>query len=690
MNLPRIRIAADVGGTFTDLVAVGDDGMLETRKVSSTPEDYSIGVIQGVSELLENIGREMSEIEALVHGCTVATNAILQANGARTALITTKGFRDVLELRRVRVPRLYDPTYVKPRPLVPRELRFEVTERLDHRGNVVRPLDLDELRDVIARIAESGATAVAVCLLHSYANPAHERVIGEAVAEALPGCFVSLSVDVLPEIREYERTSTTVINSYVGPPVEHYLRSLQRSMLRAGVDGPLLIMHSNGGILQAETVIRKPAQIIECGPAAGVIASDVLARRMGIPNAITFDMGGTTAKASIIEKGRLLRTDEYEVGGGISLSNPLLNGAGYALKLPVIDISEVGAGGGSMVTIDKAGALKVGPESAGAAPGPICYGAGGTRVTVTDANVVLGYLNPESLAGGTVPIHFDAAFKAVEDQVAEPLGVEVADAAYGVYLVTTANMMRAIKAVSTHRGRDPRDFSMIAFGGNGGIFATQLAGALQMERVIIPPAAGVFSAVGLLDSDIQATESRAFLRDLREVAEAGIEELFDELQSQVAEQLGAPPDTIDFRRAAMIRYAGQAFELEIPFEQGASPDAVADRFEVEHESTYGHRFSGDMSIQVVGLRVSGTLRGDKPLRLAAGVRDEGKARGERNAYFGASHGWIATPVLRRSDLSQELTRGPIIVEEYEGTTVVGPTSGARLDGLGNIVIEVTL
>ena len=397
-----LKVAADIGGTFTDIALMLEDGSIATEKVASTPDDYSRGVAEGMSGLLASLGISAGEVGEVLHGCTVATNTILEGLGARTGLITTRGFRDVLELRRIRIPRLYDPMYVKPEPLAPRQWRYEVAERIAADGSVVVPLDEADVAAAIERLRREGNKRRSPRCLHSYVNPAHELRIGEMVRAALPNVFLTLSCELLPEIREYERTSTTVINSYVGPAVASYIRSLDRSLKRLGIAGRLLVMQSTGGILDAQSVARMPARIVECGPAAGVIGAAFQAMSSGYADVITFDMGGTTAKAAMIEGGRIVRTDEYEVGGGISLSSRLVKGGGYALKLPVIDISEVGAGGGSLVWFDRAGALKVGPRSAGAAPGPACYGTGNDEATVTDANVVLGYINPRALAGGAV------------------------------------------------------------------------------------------------------------------------------------------------------------------------------------------------------------------------------------------------------------------------------------------------
>ena len=457
-----LRISADIGGTFTDIAFLRNDGVLITRKILSTPDDFARAVVMGILELINEINEPPESFSEVLHGCTVATNAILESKGAKTALITTKGFRDVLEMRRIRMPVLYDPLYVKPVPLIPRERRYEIEERLDGNGKIITKINRNNLKDIINNIRDDNVESIAVTLIHSYANDKHERIIGEILSNELPKCFVTLSVDILPEIREYERTSTTAINAYVGPPVKSYVNSLISILKESGFTSNLLMMQSSGGMMDAETVVKNPAQIVECGPAAGVIGSAHLGRLTNMNNLITLDMGGTTAKASLIENGNLMKTDEYEVGGGINLSSKLIKGGGYALKTPVIDISEVGAGGGSIVWIDKVGQLKVGPKSAGASPGPVCYKNKGTEPTLTDANVVLGYLNPSSIAGGTVLIDYEAAYNSLNDKIAVPLNQNVMELAYGIHLIANSTMMRAVKAVSTYRGRDPREFTIIA------------------------------------------------------------------------------------------------------------------------------------------------------------------------------------------------------------------------------------
>ena len=690
MSVPRLRIAADVGGTFTDIACLSSDGELSTCKIPSTPHDYAQAIIAGIETLTR--GREVEAADATVlHASTVATNAILEGKGAKTALVTTEGFRDVLELRRIRVPRLYDPLYEKPPPLVPRRRRYEVTERLNAKGEIVTPLDEAQARSLADTLARSDVEAVAVSFLHAYANPAHERRVAEILRAALPDAFICISSDVLPEIREYERTSTTVVNAYVGPVMARYLSSLREQLADRGLRGPLLMMQSSGGTMALEQVIARPATVVESGPAAGVIGAARIGARAGYAHLITFDMGGTTAKASLVEDGAVVATDEYEVGGGISLSSRLAKGGGYALKLPVIDVSEVGAGGGSIVQVDAGGGLKVGPESAGAVPGPACYAKGGTEPTVTDASVVLGYLNPGSLAGGTVPIDSTRARSALQ-KISDRLGVGLFDVAHGIHRLANATMMRAVKAVSTYRGRDPREFTLFAFGGNGGVHAAALAEELQMQRVIVPPAAGVFSAVGLLCADHEAVRSTAFLRPLDVDSVAETAKQCRALEAQALEELGTS-GSVSVRWRAELRYAGQGFELPVELRPDATGSdrvrEIRERFEREYRRTYGHALDG-RPIDFVALRVIATVPPHGPSANFRMARARPRAPGAqwRSAYFGKEHGLLNTPVIDRRDLTSTSRLGPLIIEEYEGTTVVPPRAHAALDAHDNIVITL--
>ncbi|WP_426955302.1 hydantoinase/oxoprolinase family protein [Muricoccus radiodurans] len=685
------RVGADIGGTFTDLVALGPAGELRTKKVSSSVGDYGRAIVEGLGQLSAEAGFVAGEVEEVLHATTVASNTILEHKGARTGLITTQGFRDVLEIRTLRMPRLYDLRWQKPPPLVPRHLRLGVTERVNWRGEVEIPLDEAEVEAAVDALVAEGVEAIAVCLLHSYANPAHERRIGEIVAARAPGMRLSLSVDVLPEMKEYERTSTTVINAYVGPVLGRYLGGLERELASGGIRAPLLLMQSAGGLMPASEAERLPVHVVESGPAAGVIGAQALAKRAGLPRVISFDMGGTTAKAGVVEEYEVSRAGEYSVGAGIMVGSRLLSGAGYQLKVPAIDLAEVGAGGGSLIWLDAAGAPQVGPESAGADPGPVCYGRGNTQPTVTDANVVLGYLNPHHLVGGALAIDAAASRAAVAEKVAGPLGRSVEEAAHGAHLIAASNMIRAIKAVSSERGRDPRRFALVAFGGNGPLFAAGMARELGMARVVVPPSAGVFSAVGLLASDVEVHLSRSWRCLTSELDPAALEAevaaLAEEAASRLAAQ-GFPPDRIAVQCAAALRYRGQSFELEVPFDPGASPAHLAEGFHAEHERTYGHRAGADEPVEIVTLRAVGRGIPDRP-RMPDRIQPPAPPPPQppRSAYFGRTHGWLETPVLSRADLATPKA-GPAIVEEYDCTVLIPPGATASLDGHANIVIDL--
>lgn len=696
----EIRVGVDIGGTFTDVVLLADDGTIVTRKLLTTPQNYGEAVVNGVGGLLEQLAVEADRLREVVHGTTVATNTVLERKGAPTGLLTSAGFRDVLEIRRIRSPELYNLFYVKPPPLVPRRYRLEVPGRIDRHGVEITPLDLAQAERALDRLARAGLTSVAVCFINAYANPAHEQAVAALARERFPQLELSLSSDVLPEIREYERTSTTVINAYLKPVVRRYFQDLVDGLAGAGIRAPLLIMQSNGGIMPVQAAQQRPIHIIESGPAAGVIASGFLARRLGLQNVLTFDMGGTTAKASIIEGGELSQTPEYEVGGGISLHSRLIKGGGYALRVPVIDIAEVGAGGGSIVEVDQGGALQVGPRSAGALPGPVCYRRGGTEPTVSDANVVLGYLNPEYLVGGELRLDAEAARRALYDQVARPLGLSLEEAAHGVHLVANASMMRAVRAVSSQRGRDPRSFALCAFGGSGPVHAAELARALEITQVVVPISPGLFSAFGLLFAEVEHHYVRTFFRRTSELDVAELNRLLQDLEAEALAVLAAegyPAERVTLRRQADLRYSGQSFELTVPMESGwldgASVDRLREAFALEHERTYGHRGAPDKPVDLVNVRLVATGVPERPrVPSDAQLRQAGRRTGRsrqsaRAAYFGKD-GMIETPVLDRADLDERPREGPLIIEEYDATTVVPPRCAARVDEWGNIVITV--
>ena len=517
--MPTYRLGVDIGGTFTDIVLLETDGTIHTKKVLSTPDDYSAAIETGVAELLEESGISVGDITEFSHGTTVATNALIERKGVKVALVTTEGFRDILELGRIRTPTLYDLDFRKPEPLVPRRLRFEVAERTSGKGEILLPVDQDGLDRLAGRLREEGVRAVAVCFINAYVNPKNELDAARRLLELLPGIPVSASAQLLPQVQEYERTSTTVVNAYLRPVVETYLEALSTWMARVGLRVPLNVMQSNGGVLPARLAGANPVYIIESGPAAGVVGAQRMAGGQTLGNVMVLDMGGTTAKASLIEDGNFVIMPESEVGGDAAIGHRLLPGAGYPVQVPTIDIAEVGAGGGSIAVVDAAGGVRVGPRSAGASPGPVCYGLGGDQPTVTDANLVLGYLNPKNLVGGDLVLDATKAETAIAELGAR-LDRSTTETAYGIHLIANANMMRALSSVSTERGRDPSGFTLVTIGGSGGVHAAGLAETLSIRRILVPPVAGLFSALGLLFADVEHHLVSAYYRTFADTSPA--------------------------------------------------------------------------------------------------------------------------------------------------------------------------
>jgi N-methylhydantoinase A len=685
MSTATHRIAIDVGGTFTDLVVSRSDGSARTLKLLSTPDDYSRAITDGLAMLFRDGTIDPKSAASLVHAFTVATNALLTGNGAKVALLTTRGFRDVLEIARLRMPQLYNMDWDKPRPLVPRRLRFEVAERMAASGAVVEPLDSASVIAALDKMKQQDVDSVAVCLLHAYANPAHERAVVDLIRQHAPHLSVSASHQVLPEIREYERTSTTVVNAFVKPVVDRYLASVESGVKRLGVDAPLMVMQSSGGIARADSARAFPAYCVESGPAAGAIGAAALGEMLGEPNIIAFDMGGTTAKACLIEGGEPRLTDEMEVGASLNIGQRLLGGGGYLVRSPTIDLAEIGAGGGSIAWIDRGGALRVGPQSAGAAPGPACYARGGALPTVTDANVVLGFLNPLHLLDGDMPIDADAARAAIRTHIAEPLGLTLDQAAHGIHAVANAAMTRAIQAVSSEIGRSPRDFAMVAFGGNGAVHGATLAAHAGISDIIIPPASGVFSALGLLFARIQHRLVSVYWQDVGKIDCAVLNARADQLFAEAAAMMsaeGLASSAIELQLALDMRYARQSSEIAIPVTQRPITSALlagaSEQFHREHDRTYGYCSRGE-TVQVVNLRLRarGMDRQERlpePAALRAGPA--AKSASERKVYFG-DKGWIATPVIRRGDLDETPRVGPLIVEEYDTTIIVPPDATAH-------------
>jgi N-methylhydantoinase A len=686
----RYRVAVDIGGTFTDIALFTDSGLIHQSKISSTPDDPSIAVIEGVGQLLAELSIAPSAIAEVLHGTTVGSNTILQRKGARTGLITTRGFRDVLEIGRIRMPDMFDLTWDKPKPLVPRRHRLEVTERMAADGLPVEPLSEASVISAARALVADDIEAVAIAFINSYRNPAHE-LQAEAILRAnFPQLLVTTSCAVLPEMKEYERTSTTVVNAYLLAAMRSYLERLESGLRAIGIAAPILVMTSNGGMLAANVTCEKPVLVVASGPAGGVVGAARLGIARGDRDAIVFDMGGTTAKAVIIEDGRPTMTSEYEFRDGISTSSRFIKAGGYMLKVPAIDIAEVGAGGGSLASIDNGGLLTVGPQSAGAVPGPACYGLGNDKPTVTDANVVLGFINATALAGGQLGIDRSLSEAAIRRYVGDPLGLPLQDAAHGIRAVANAAMARAIRAVTVERGRDPRDLTLMAFGGNGGVHAPDLARQLSIPRVVVPPMSGIFSALGMLASDIEHTSLKTVGRRLDRMSVADLEAIKTELQRQVSAQLAA--DGYQAGRTAFVweadlRHEGQATELTVPFED-EDFDQIRTRYIAEYFKTYGYR--DDTPIELMKLRVAG--RGLRDNRLDFGhmqiaARAGTSRNGVRQISFARGEPAISVEIVDRGAVGYAGQQGPLIIEEFDATIVVPPDAGVHKDRIGCIVLE---
>jgi N-methylhydantoinase A len=571
---------------------------------------------------------------------------------------------------------MYEPFWRKPEPLVPRRLRFEIGERMAADGTVLRPLDEDEARTVAGLLREAGVESAAVCLLHSYLYPEHEERLGEILREELPGAAVSLSSEILREQREYERSATTVVNAYVRPLMERYVGAIRRGLDDAGVEAPLTIMQSSGGVMTADDATLRPVLALESGPAAGVVASLGIARRLGFANAITFDMGGTTAKASLIEHGAVSRGREYEVGGSLSAGSRLMRGAGELLRIPTIDIAEVGAGGGSLAWLDPAGGLQVGPRSAGATPGPACYGRGGEEPTVTDANVFLGYIPEGPLADGEIAVSRERAERALE-LVAEPLGFSTIDVAAGIHAIANARMTRALRSVSSEKGRDPREFALIAYGGAGPLHALGLAEELGCRTVLVPALAGLFSSLGLLYARPEFHEVRTCHLDARTVAASELDVVFDELKQRL--------EGVEFVRSAELRYGGQTWEIEIDVDDPADLHAVIAAFEDEHERLYGIRGETGSPIEIRALRLA-ALGPEPSLFFPSDNLSPAEVARTRWADLGA--GMVEVPVRTRASVGGTPELGPMLIDEYDTTVVVRPCWAARRDLVtGTLILE---
>ena len=679
-----VRLGVDIGGTFTDLVLLDENsGNSMVVKVPSRPKDPAGALVEAVTRGLLEASVKPESVAMLNHGTTIVTNAVLEGTLAPTALVVTKGFRDVLEIGRHLRPDMYDLNQDKPKPIVPRDLRFEVEERMAHDGTVVTPLNAATVAAAIEALKATDVTAVAVSFLHAYANPAHEAMVKDALSDALPGIAITVSTDICREIREFERTSTVVLNAAATPVVSRYLEVLSERTAAVVPEAQILLMQSNGGSMTVNAARRSPAQLIYSGPAAGVLACQFVGRMTGRPNVLGFDMGGTSTDISLVYRGEPLMTTEADVGG-------------YPVKLPVLDINTIGAGGGSIAWIDSGGGLQVGPRSAGADPGPVAYGRGGTEPTVADANLALGRFSPDRFLGGELALDRDASLAAIKEKIADPLGLDPTSAAAGILRIANANMERALKVSSAERGYDPRDFTLITFGGGGPAHGAALAKEVGFPSVLVPSAPGVFSAFGLLIADIRHDYVQSYISRAHEVsldAASGVFESMKALGEQALTEDAIADDRREYLRTADLRYVGQAYEVNVPVPDGPVDEdliaAVVSLFHEVHQRQFAHSSEGD-PVEIVNLRMIAMGRVEAP---ELGRQDTASGNvvpiEHREVYFEESGGFVDCPVFERGVMGTGAdVVGPAIIEQLDCTTVVHPGQKVSVDEWGNLIISV--
>ena len=677
------RVSVDVGGTFTDVVAFDElTKKISSIKVSSTLKDQSIGVIKGIKKLADGLGISGEAISYLIHGTTVATNALLERKGAKTALITTEGFRDIMEIGDQTRPNLYNFWAKRPKPPVPRYLTFEVPERTLWDGKVEKKLDEGVAREVTRKLRTCKVESVAISFLNSYTNPSNEKRMKEIILEEISGLYVSISSEVLPEIREYERTSTTVINAYLMPKVNTYINRLERRKIESNIGAQLHVMQSNGGMMSAEVAAERSVHTVFSGPSGGVLAGMHIAKLLGEENVITLDIGGTSADISLIEGGEPSFTTEGKL-------------AGFPIRVPMMEIHTIGAGGGSIGWIDAGGSLRIGPRSAGADPGPACYKMGGDEPTITDAHVVLGQINPEYFAGGELPLFQNLAVSAIERSISRALGLSLVESAEGMIDVANANLCKAIKVVSTERGFDLRDFALIAFGGAGPLHAASLAGELGMKMSVIPPSPGNFSAIGAELADVRYNYVQTRVKSTKGITVDEYNKTYEEERSEAIHDLineGFKENEIVFEGTSDMRYAGQLWELNVPVPAVISSEndleQIALKFNEIHKRRYGYNLE-DEEVVFVNLRLSavGKREGLEFFEEPIGERSaKGALKGEREVF--SNEQIVKCPLYERERLcSNNRIDGPAIIEEQTATTVVLPENVASIDKFRNIIIK---
>jgi N-methylhydantoinase A len=684
------RLGFDVGGTFTDFVLQSPAGELTTAKRLTTYPDPTEACLGGLDALLADAGVAWSDVAQAVHGTTLGSNIVIERKARGVGLLTTRGFRDVLIIGREKRYQVYDLQIDKPRPLIPRRLIGEVTERVLADGSVRTPLDEADARRAIRELADRGVTTLAVCLLHAYLDPAHENRIAELVAEVAPHVTVTLSHDVSPTFREYERTSTTVINAYVMTAIRAYVRGLARALDGRGYRGRLFVMQSAGGVATAEAMERYPVRMIESGPAAGALMAAAYGELTGHRDLIAFDMGGTTAKLALIEDGRPFTTTAFELHRVHNAP-----GSGLPMNIQALDLVEIGAGGGSIARA-RLGVIAVVPESASSTPGPACYARGGTEPTVTDANLVLGYLNADYFAGGTMRLDAAAARHAIETHVARPLGLSVEDAAWGIHAIVNTNMELATRVVSIERGRDPRALAFIAFGGSGPVHGCRLAQALGIPRAILPAAAGVTAAIGLLAAEVRFDVARTWVRRLDALDPDRLTRMFEEMTAQASAVVrdAAVAGGVVVTRALDARYVGQGYELTVPVPRGPLDAAALARVRAAFDEIYAARYgyaNPNEPVEAVTWKLAAVGGAPRVALAKAGSegRDGGR-KGARRAWFPETRGWMECAVYDRYGLAPGARLdGPAIVEERESTSVLPPGASATVDEYANLLVELT-
>ena len=688
-----IRVGVDVGGTFTDFVLVDENrDLIFTGKRLTTSEDPSVAITEGLERLVEEAGTSVPELDAVVHGTTLVANTMIERKGAKIGLITTAGFRDSLEMGREIRYDLYDLFFERPKPLAPRFLRLAIDERVNSNGEVLRPLDESGLQDAAQQLKEEGVEAIAICFMHSYANASHERRAKEVLEAAFPNIPITTSTEVAPEIREYERANTACANAYVLPLMQRYLGNLSDKLSALGLRQSLYLMQSSGGIASVETGRKAPIHLIESGPAAGATAGAFYGRLTDTHHLISFDMGGTTAKMCLIEEFEPEHAHEFEAGR----VRRFKKGSGLPLKVPVIDLIEIGAGGGSLARVDNMGLLKVGPDSSGSDPGPVCYGQGGTQPAVTDADLLLGYLSPEYFLGGEMDLDLSSVEGAVQDTLASATGLSVTDVAWGIHSIVNENMAAATRMYIAEKGRDPRRYALVASGGAGPVHAYGMAKLLKINRVICPLGAGVLSALGFLVAAPGTDAVRSYVSRLETLDWNRLNDLFAKMEAEALAQIheaGADPSTVSMRRRADMRYSGQGFEIDVPVPEGkldgSSAATIRQIFLDRYQELFGRQIS-DLPIEALTWRVYAS--GPTPhveLNFAGQQIDENPAdKGEREVYFPET-GYAACKIYNRYALKPgDSFRGPAVIEERESTAVAGPDTTVSIDKYLNLIIDI--